>query len=807
MKTYDELTNDILEKAKNEKSRRTRLARRITSAALAIVLVLGGVITAHFVSRAPSLPATADEQRSDMATEQIKAPESETGRQTLSANSDYKAIFANLNQNREYEDNDYSYNGSIREVNEAQLEAGETRAAVEGETRAPAGAEKADDASPSDVKGNVADEAEHSETNVQVNGVDEADVVKTDGKYIYAVSRQNIYIYSADNGKMTLEAKVALLNSDGTLITNSDDGKALRSFNSAELYFTDDRLIVVCGAQEVSTDKKELDYDGDGKTDYYDDFVYFYGRHSYQCASIYDISDLSNVSLLKTIAVSGSGISSRMIGDRLYLCASDEYYGILDENDPETFIPSIYENGETKLVESSTVYCGEDKTDCIYLNVLEVNADDASVASSLSLLGYNGDIMYQSADNIYVARTVYDSNYSPVEENGILTETYYDTRSTVITKISVANGLELVASAALEGYLNNSFSMDEYDGYLRVVTSVRKWSYEAKWRTDGSGEAQSGYFETAIGYDPTVPDDTEVISSAAEYDEAEPIETEIFDDPQDYNAVKVPYNDEPYYNYYYNGYIYESTDSNEMYNDLFILDGSLNVVGSLTGIAEDERIYSCRFEGDQGYFVTYRETDPLFHVDLSDPTAPKIVGELKLPGYSDYLQRYGDLLLGFGVSENGFLKVSMFSENEDGSMDEIATTEIPNAIYSEAMYDHHAILADAKKNVICFGASVWYDSYTADDGYYTDYYNGVEYFILSYGEDGFKIENSFEIGEGWPEQLRGFYIGDFFYIYQNSYWDISAITSYDLLTFVQVDRVTMDEGDIREDYYPYVIVE
>ena len=86
-------------------------------------------------------------------------------------------------------------------------------------------------------------------------------------------------------------------------------------------------------------------------------------------------------------------------------------------------------------------------------------------------------------------------------------------------------------------------------------------------------------------------------------------------------------------------------------NSVYVLDKELKQIGAIEDLAEDERVYSARFMGEVGYFVTFRETDPLFSVDLSDPEKPKIVGELKIPGFSDYLHFYGeDQLLGIGMN-------------------------------------------------------------------------------------------------------------------------------------------------------------
>ena len=130
---------------------------------------------------------------------------------------------------------------------------------------------------------------------------------------------------------------------------------------------------------------------------------------------------------------------------------------------------------------------------------------------------------------------------------------------TTIRKVAYKDGqLKAKAQGRFDGYLKDSFCIDEYEGNLRVVTT----------KNDSRG-----------------------------------------------------------------------ADSNSVY----ILDEELEQIGSIEELAKDERVYSARFMGDTGYFVTFRETDPLFSVDLTDPKKPKIVGELKIPGFSEYLHFSGSV--------------------------------------------------------------------------------------------------------------------------------------------------------------------
>lgn len=698
MKTYDELTADILVKAKAEKARRRRVTRRVCAGVTAFTLVLGGVLAAHLVNRGTLHPSLPTLELPDVG---ISSDKPDSIGQTLSTRSDYSDIYkCILTDTSGLRGNGYS--GYMK----------------------------------NEVVEQAADKADHSETNIQVEGVDESDAARTDGKYIYAVSHRNVYIISAKDGMTQTVSKIPYLNEDGSLVTKDGEGdaKLYRTHLTPELYVVDDRLILTVQATDGSGVTGDVpEKESNGEMVLYDSLRT--PGHDYLCAMIFNISDLDAPSLLSTVAISGTSVSTRLTDARLYLVSSDSYYGNsgIDEDDPATYIPKTVINGQKYLVGKNSVFCGNDKVECEYLNVTEVDVQAGEVSSSLSLLGYNGDVMYQSRDSIFVARTDY-REFTELTETGAdadstRTEKRTSTRMTSITKISIGNGLSLEASAEFEGYPENSFSMDEYNGYLRVVLSVDKHSnmYLVRDQSDEYGEhIQDEYGE-----------------------------------------------------YVQNSFHRETS------NSLYVLDSALNIVGSLTGLAPDERIYSCRFEGDDAYFVTYRQTDPLFHADLSDPANPVIVDELKIPGYSEYLQRFGELLFGFGVTDEGTLKLSMFSENGDGTMEELATTVIDGAFYSDALHDHHAILADSERNIIAFATTV-------DNG------SGIGkpvYYIFSFDDGKFTAEAQITLADQSyaSDSIRGLYIGNFFYIYQNSP-EKSAVTSYALNGFTKTDEEIMDKN-------------
>ena len=138
--------------------------------------------------------------------------------------------------------------------------------------------------------------------------------------------------------------------------------------------------------------------------------------------------------------------------------------------------------------------------------------------------------------------------------------------------------------------------------------------------------------------------------------------------------------------------------ANEMANDVYILDKDLKIKGSVKDLGLTERIYSARFVEDRGYLVTFRETDPFYVLDLSDPGNPAMTGELKIPGYSSYLQPISqDKILGIG-KEGSQIKVSLFDTSSASNPKELAKY-ILNEYWSDVLSTHHAFLLDTKHEV------------------------------------------------------------------------------------------------------------
>lgn len=207
-------------------------------------------------------------------------------------------------------------------------------------------------------------------------------------------------------------------------------------------------------------------------------------------------------------------------------------------------------------------------------------------------------------------------------------------------------------------------------------------------------------------------------------------------------------------------------------NALYILDENMKLTGQLTGIAPGEEIYAARFMGNTGYFVTYRNTDPLFTVDLSDPAKPEIIGELKVTGFSEYLHFWDDThLLGVGYEsdektgniEN--IKLSMFNIENPGEVTEEAKLVLKDVDYSEALYDYKSVIISKDKNLIGLVCEDYSGSRTKQT-----------YQIYSYENGTFKKQAEIPgINGANYENVRGMYSGNVFYL-----WINDNITSYDM---------------------------
>ena len=399
---------------------------------------------------------------------------------------------------------------------------------------------------------NVSDTGAYSDTNVRENGVGEADIVKTDGKNIYTLCRSVVTITAIDNGSME---KLASIEQDAERYVE-------------DIYVQDDKLVLfgTLGRQVGNSEDSEA-YDG-----YYENNTY---------VQVYDISDPSNPKEIGNMEQSGGYNTSRIVDGYVYVLSQFHPYKDNVTARDLWYIPEV----QGKSIEAENIYMPQEAEGNEYTIITAFSLDDPSEKTdSKAVFGYS-DVCYVSENNIYITSNYYEDS---------------DVSRTLIRKISYTDGkLAGVAQTKIKGMLNDSFSIDEYEGNLRLVTTI-----DEIYSNNDIMPLNETADETADKNGTTDKSDASKVTEKA-------VEENVKD--------AVPGT-----------------------NSLYVLNDKLEIIGSIHNLAKDETIYSARFMGDTGYFVTYRQVDPLFSVDLSDPENPKILGELKIPGFSEYLHPYGD---------------------------------------------------------------------------------------------------------------------------------------------------------------------
>ena len=472
----------------------------------------------------------------------------------------------------------------------------------------------------------------YSKTNVQELGVDEPDLVKTDGQHIFI----------AQGSALTIVKSWPAI--DATEVSRVE----LKD-NASSLFLHNERAVVFSNSWDEAWPSDE---------------VTGYSHSPSTRITVVDVSNPESPKTLRELEIEGEMVGARMIGDQMYL-STRRYHGVPEElwralndetadidpwrywySDPteddikaaqdlakerlrpiveeayrniptEALLLSTRENGETSSSgDCRSIFHAEEVSTPELLNIvhLDMGADRAGGEPSTTSVMASGTTMYASEDHIYIAQSSFSWWWGWGSQD----------RDTRIHRFDLSEkGTEYTATGEVPGWLHNQFSMSEHEGLLRVATTDFDWW----WGSD--------------------------------------------------------------------------TDDREEGNNVFILDpaqGQMQIIGSIEGLAPGEQIYAARFQGDKGYLVTFRQIDPLFTLDLSDPTRPRAVGELKIPGFSAYLHPRGaDRLIGVGMdgTDDGRLtgvSVSLFDVSDFSEPAQVDRVTVESEWgSSEALWDHHAI--------------------------------------------------------------------------------------------------------------------
>ena len=572
---------------------------------------------------------------------------------------------------------------------------------------------------------------DYSDTNNQVNGVNEADVVKTDGRFIYILDRSfgNLKIVKVDEGKTDLLSSVD--------VEKPQIEGQLEYFTPVEMYLFGDRLTVIARCAEIV----KMQYDGGESTSekYLNSDQYI----SKTCVINYDISDRSAPKLISSSNQSGRYVDSRAIDGNVYVISSysppvRRLYGEDGEIDIGFFdgmqVPKV--NGAE--LEPQNIYAGKDADSTTYTVITASDITGGGLMGNyLAFLGRT-DVIYASQGNIYLSKTVYNANEKELQQ--ILSE--------ALAKIGVQydpNSYEEPKFDENTDFSKIDFGIESYCLYYTDIVKIGldggKVSAEACARIPGMAVNQFNFDESA-GYLRVA-----TVSSIYDLNAAEEMIKQT-------NSL----------------FFGSSSGINVTENRVYVLDEELGVTGVSEAVGLNENIKSVRYIGDIAYVVTFRQTDPLYAIDLSDPEKPTVLSELKMPGFSTYMQQYGEgLLLGIGWSadDSGVtdgIKISMYDVSDPYDVkiiDDLIYKTDNVYMTTSASYNHKALLIDKSRSVI------------AMPFYCFDWDGNESMKVIFFGfEDGKLFEkhvSDLDINS-WDrslQTLRVMFIGDYYYIASN----------------------------------------
>ena len=477
---------------------------------------------------------------------------------------------------------------------------------------------------------------DYSRTNIQVQGVDEADIVKTDGDYIYSLSENNVIITNVkDPTNIKVESKI-------------------NEKIPEDLILYKDKLVI------ISADNSR-GY-GDSNT----------------IVSIYDISDKANPKKVKSFELYEPYFTTRCIDNKLYVFSSG-YLRVKDDK----VVRNYKEDNKTKELSLDKIKYLKDSYSNIQTLIAEVDLNNLD--KNINLDSYLIDIFnaYISEDSIYLLDENYNQDetvrpYDIFGPKGIFVafedvDFSYNGITTIYKfNIDKNKGVLYSTKTDIDGRTINQYSMDEKDGNLRIAL--------------------------------------------------------------------------------------ESADGTR----IAILDDKLHLLGETEKVAEDEEMRASRFVGDKAYLVTYETTDPLFVVDLSDVKDPKILGELKIPGYSTYLHPYDDThLIGIGVDTEEIIdrdefgevissraivtgmKMSLFDVSDVNNPKQLSQTTIGDSrTVSAVLTNPKALLFSKEKELIAIPVNNYQDEFSIED--YEDGEDVTEAFLdydKPYISEGYFVYN------------------------------------------------------------------
>ena len=576
-----------------------------------------------------------------------------------------------------------------------------------------------DSASSTESSSSSSNTKDYSTTNIQVENVDEADIVKTDGDYIYSISEDNVIITDVKDPK---QPKVV-----ATIQSEDDD-------IPEDIILYKDKLVV------ISTKGNQIQR-------------YYYNNRMNTVVKIYNITSREKPVLTKNYEMYEPYYTSRCIDNVLYVISS----GNLRKEDDEVVVGYNEDNMEKELSVDKIKYLKDVKTTKqTLISTVDLNNETADIKLDSYLMNISN--AYVSENAIYLLNQRYSNDTKmPISLlfglKGVFgLEDYYEMYAesgyyTEIYKFDIKENVEYKAKTKVKGKTINQYSLDEKDNHLRI----------ALYDNDGSRVA--------------------------------------------------------------------------------IFDEDLKQIGISDNVAKGEKMYSSRFIGDKVYFVTYKTIDPLFVMDLSNEAKPKVLGKLKIPGYSTYLHSYDENhIIGIGMetkeiinrNSNGKvistttkvvgMKMALFDVSNVNSPVQISSVVIGDSRTTSAILTNpKALLFSKEKSLIAIPVNNYSQDFevTSSNNYetminnYTKYskpYNAEGYFVYNINvQDGFKLKGVITHEKtnatyyySNSKLLRGLYIDNNLYTVSETMIKVNELDSLKAVGELKLKNIENVDSSVRE---------
>lgn len=576
-----------------------------------------------------------------------------------------------------------------------------------------------DSASSTESSSSSSNTKDYSTTNIQVENVDEADIVKTDGDYIYSISEDNVIITDVKDPK---QPKVV-----ATVKSEDDD-------IPEDIILYKDKLVV------ISTKGNQTQR-------------YYYNNRMNTVVKIYNITSREKPVLTKSYEMYEPYYTSRCIDNVLYVISS----GNLRKEDDEIVVGYNEDNMEKEMSIDKIKYLKDVKTTKqTLISTVDLNNETADIKIDSYLMNISN--AYVSENAIYLLNQRYSNDTKmPISLlfglKGVFgLEDYYEMYAesgyyTEIYKFDIKENVEYKAKTKVKGKTINQYSLDEKDNHLRI----------ALYDNDGSRVA--------------------------------------------------------------------------------IFDEDLKQIGISDNVAKGEKMYSSRFIGDKVYFVTYKTIDPLFVMDLSNETKPKVLGKLKIPGYSTYLHPYDENhIIGIGMetkeiinrNSNGKvisttakvvgMKMALFDVSNVNSPVQISSVVIGDSRTTSAILTNpKALLFSKEKSLIAIPVNNYSQDFevTSSNNYetminnYTKYgkpYNAEGYFVYNINvQDGFKLKGVITHEKtnatyyySNSKLLRGLYIDNNLYTVSETMIKVNELDSLKAVGELKLKNIENVDSSVRE---------